>query len=69
MGSSLCRNYFTGCGSPYTGKTFQVRDIRRWAALIRDRKGEESRLVDFIIIFVKFLEQTNFDMYLFVKEL
>ena len=69
MGSSLCRNYSTRRGSPYTGKTFQVRDIRRWVALILDHKGEESRLVAFIIIFVKFLEQTNFGMYLYVKEL
>ena len=72
MESSLCRNYTTGHGSPYTGKTFQVRDIRWWAALIRDRKGEESGLVTFIIpffFFVKFLEQTSFCMYLYVKEL
>ena len=69
MGSSLCRNYSIGHGSPYTGKTFKVRDICRWAALIRDRKGEESRLVAFIILFVKFLKKTSFDMYLYVKEL
>ena len=69
MESNFCRNYSTGCGSPYTGKIFQVRDIRRWTALIRDRKGEENRLVAFIINFVKFLEQTSFDMYLYVKEL
>ena len=51
------------------GKTFQVRDIHRWATLIRDRKGEESQLVPFIILFLKFLEQTSFGMYLYVKEL
>ena len=51
------------------GKTFQVQDIRRWAALIRDCKGEENRLMALIILFVNFLEQTSFGMYLFVKEL
>ena len=51
-GSSLCRNYFVGNGSPYTGKTFQVRDLLRWTVLIRGRKGEESRPVAFIIVFV-----------------
>ena len=50
------------------GKTFQVWDIRRWTALIRDHKGEESRLVAFITHFVKFLEQTSFDMYFYVRE-
>ena len=69
MGSSLYRNYSTGCDSPYTGKTFQVWDIRRWVALILDHKGEESRLVAFIILIVKFLEQTSFGMYIYVKEL
>ena len=47
-------NYSTRSGSPYTGKTFQVRDIRQWASHIRDRKGEESRLVAFKVIFVIF---------------
>ena len=60
-------NYSTRRGSPYTGKTFQVRDIHRWVALIRDRKGEESQPVAFIIIFVNFLEQTSFGIYLYVK--
>ena len=48
-------NYSTGRDSLYMKKTFQVRDIPQWAALIRDRKGEESRLVAFIIYF-KFFE-------------
>ena len=69
MESSLCRNYSTESGSPYTGKTFQVQDICWWATLIKDYKGEESRLVAFIILFVKYLEQTSFGMYLYVKEL
>ena len=69
MGSSLCRNYSTERGSPYTGKTFQVWEILGWEALIRDGKGEESRLVDFISFFVKFLEQTCFGLYLYIKEL
>ena len=69
MESSLCRNYSTRRGSPYMGKTFKVQDISQWVTLIRDCKGEESRLVAFIVIFVKFLEQTSFDMYLYVKEL
>ena len=68
MGSSLCRNYSIERDSPYMGKTFQVQDMRRWAALIRDLKGEKSRLVAFIILFVKFLEQTSFGMYLYVKK-
>ena len=51
------------------GKTFQVQDKHRWVALIRDCKGEESRLMAFIILFVNFLEQTSFGMYLYVKEL
>ena len=50
-------------------KTFQVRDIRWWTVLIRGRKGEESRLMAFITHFVKFLEQTSFDMYFYVREL
>ena len=49
-------NYSTGLGLPYTGKTFKVRDICRWAALIQDCNGEESQLVAFIILFVNFLE-------------
>ena len=32
-------------------------------------KGEESRLLAFIIPFVKFLDQTSSSMYLYVKEL
>ena len=68
-GSSLCRNYCTRRGSPYMGKKFQVRDMQRWAALIRDCKGEESRFVSFIIFFINFLEQTSFCMYLYIKEL
>ena len=50
-------------------KTFQVRDIRRWTALIRGRKVEESRLVAFTTPFVKFFEQISFDMYFYVREL
>ena len=69
MRGSLYRNYFIRRGSPYMGKTFQVLDIRQWTALIRGRKGEESRLVAFMILFIKFLEQTSFDMYIYVKEL
>ena len=51
-------NYSTGRGSPHTGKTFQVRDLCWWTVLIIwGCKGEESRLVAFIItiviIFVK----------------
>ena len=69
MGSKLCRDYSTGRCSPYTGKTFQMRDICRWAVLIQDHKGEEIRLVAFIILFVKFLEQTSLGMYLYLKEL
>ena len=56
MGSSLSRNYFTGRGSPYMGKTFKVREIGLWAALNRDSKGEESRLVAFIFLLVRFME-------------
>ena len=52
MGSSLYRNYSTGRGSPYMEKTFKVQDIRRWAALIRDRKGEESQHVASMIYFL-----------------
>ena len=39
--------------------------------MLMGRKGEESRLVAFIIIFVNFffLEQTSFGMYFYVKEL
>ena len=40
--SSLHRNYSTGRGSPYMGKKFQVRDVRRWTAHMRGRKDEES---------------------------
>ena len=60
VGSSLCRNYSTRHGSPYMGKTFQVWAISQWTALIRDCKGEESRLMAFIILFVTFLEQIVF---------
>ena len=35
-------NYSTGRGSPYMGKTFQVRDVRQWKVLMRGRKDEES---------------------------
>ena len=42
--------YFIGCGSPYTGKTFQVQDLHRWMVLIRGHKDEESRLVDLYFI-------------------
>ena len=51
------------------GKIFQVRVIRRWTALIRGCKGEERQHVAFIINFEIFLEQTSFDMYLYIKEL
>ena len=43
--------------------------MQRWAALIRDYKGEESRLVSFIIFLINFLEQISFCMYLYIKEL
>ena len=44
VGSSLCRNYSTGRGSPYMGKTFQMQDMRQWTTLIRGHKGEEVDL-------------------------
>ena len=44
VGSSLCRNYSTGRGSPYMGKTFQMQDMRQWTTLIRGHKSEEVDL-------------------------
>ena len=41
-----------GVAHPIQGKTFQVRDMRRWTVLNRGHKGEESERVTFIITFV-----------------
>ena len=43
-----------GMAHPIWDTTFQVRDTHWWTTLIRGYKGEESRLVAFIILFVIF---------------
>ena len=58
-----------GVAHPIRENISGVGYARRWTALIRGRKGKESRLVAFITPFVKFLEQTRFVMYFYVREL
>ena len=60
MKSSLYRNYSIGRGSPYTGKNISGAGYKSMDGSHLGPKGEESRLVAFITLFVIFLEQTSF---------
>ena len=53
-----------GVAHPVREKHFKCGIYVNGAALIQDHKSVESRLVAFIILFVKIFEQTNFGMYL-----
>ena len=69
MESSLCRNYTTGRGSPYTGKNFKCGIYVGGRLSPRVARVKKADLWLLKLLFVKFLEQTSFGMYLYVKEL
>ena len=61
--------YSTGHCSPCCGTPFQVQGVCKETALTRGHHCEESRVVDLVLTFVKYIRTNCFDICFCVKSI